>query len=187
MVSVASLWLPILLSAVLVFILSSIIHMATPWHKGDYPKMPNESAVADALRPLAIPPGDYMLPRAETSQEMKSPEFVEKLNRGPVLMLTVLPNGQFAMGKNLVLWFVYSVIVSVFAGYLAGATLPPGTEYLSVFRVAGTTAFAGYSLALWQMAIWYNRSLGVTVRSTIDGLVYALVTAGIFGSLWPAA
>jgi hypothetical protein len=35
------LWLPILLSSVIVFLVSSIIHMASRWHKGDYPRVPN--------------------------------------------------------------------------------------------------------------------------------------------------
>lgn len=187
MVQLTSLWLPILLSAVAVFLVSSIIHMATPWHNADYPRLPNEAAVADALRPLAIPPGDYMMPRAGSGKEMSSPEFMEKMQRGPVMVLTVLPNGPMAMGKSLGLWFLYAVVVSLFAAYLAGATLPAGTAYLAVFRVAGTTAFVGYALALWQMTIWYRRSTGTTLRSTVDGLVYGLVTGGVFGWLWPAA
>jgi hypothetical protein len=187
MVPLASLWLPILLSAVAVFLLSSIIHMATPWHAADYPKVPNEAAVADALRPLGIPPGDYMLPRAASGKEMSTPEFQEKLRRGPVMVLTMLPNGPIAMGKSLGLWFGYSLVVGVFAAYLAGAVLPAGTEYLAVFRVTGTMAFASYVLALWQMTIWYQRSAGTTFRSSVDGLLYALVTGGVFGWLWPAA
>lgn len=187
MVGLASLWLPIVLSAVAVFVVSSIIHMATPWHKGDYPKLPNEAAVADALRPLAIPPGEYMLPRAQSTAEMKSPEFQDKLNRGPVAILTMVPAGPITMGKSLFQWFVYSLVVSIFAGYVAGRALLPGADYLSVFRLAGTTAFAGYALALWQMTIWYKRSPGVTLRSTVDGLIYALVTAGFFGAFWPGS
>jgi hypothetical protein len=35
------------------------------------------------------------------------------------------------------------------------------------------------------MSIWYHRSWGTTLRYTVDGLVYALLTAGIFGWLWP--
>src|SRR5258708_35832772 len=111
MTALAALWLPILLSAVLVFVPSSIIHMLLPWHKNDYPKVPNEQAALDALRPLAIPPGDYMMPRCEGSQEMHSPEFTEKLKRGPVMVLTVLPNGPFSMGRNLSLWFIYCIYV----------------------------------------------------------------------------
>lgn len=185
MTSLTSLWLPVLLSAVAVFAVSSVIHVVLPWHKNDYPKVPNEDKVMDALRPLAIPPGDYMIPRAESTETMRSPEFIDKLKKGPVWVLTVLPNGPLSMGKNLVQWFLYSVVVGVFSAYVAGRALPPGAEYLNVFRFAGTTAFVGYVLALWQMSIWYRRAWTTTVKATVDGLIYALVTAGMFGWLWP--
>ena len=185
MVGLSALWLPILLSAVIVFVVSSIIHMASPWHKGDYLKMPSEDKAMDALRPLAIPPGDYMVPRPSSMQEMRSPEFVEKMNKGPVLMLTVMPNGSAAMTKSLVLWFVYSAVVGLFAAYVASRALPVGAPQARVFQLVGVTAFVGYSVALWQMSIWYRRALGTTIRATIDGLVYALLTAAVFGWLWP--
>src|SRR5881397_784957 len=123
MTGLAALWLPILVSSVLVFVVSSAIHMASPWHKSDYPKVPNEDKVRDALRPLAIPPGDYMVPRPTSTQEMKAPEFLEKVKQGPVLVVTVLPNAMMSMGTNLALWFVYSIIVGAFAGYVAGLAL----------------------------------------------------------------
>jgi hypothetical protein len=185
MTELSSLWLPILLSAVVVFVVSSIIHMASPWHKHDYPKMPNEDKAMDALRPLAIPPGDYMMPRPSSRQELRSPEFTEKINKGPVMVVTVMPNGQTGMGRNLVLWFLYSAIVGLFAAYVAGRALPAGTPFLRVFQLAGATAFIGYSLALWQMSIWYRRAWSTTVKATVDGLIYALLTAGMFGWLWP--
>ena len=187
MTSLCALWLPIVLSAVAVFVVSSIIHMATPWHHGDYPAVPKENELMDAMRPLAIPPGDYMVPRAGDFSKMKTPEFQDKLKKGPVLMMTVFPNGPFSMTKPLILWFVYSLVVGLFAGYVACSTLPAGTAYLKVFQITGTVAFAGYALALWQGAIWYRRALGTTIRSTIDGLIYALLTAGMFGWLWPRA
>ena len=56
---------------------------------------------------------------------------------------------------------------------------------MSVFRFVGTTAFAGYSLALLQSTIWWRRNWGMTLRSMFDGLIYALLTAGVFGWLWP--
>src|SRR5574340_1152165 len=118
MTGLSSLWLPILLSSVLVFVVSSIIHMALPWHKNEYPKVPDEDKVMDALRPFAIPPGDYMMPRAATAQEMRAPEFAEKLKKGPVMVFTVIPNGPVSMGKSLILWFVYSVVVGFFAAYI---------------------------------------------------------------------
>lgn len=185
MTGLDSLWLPILLSSVLVFVVSSVIHVLTPWHKGDYPQLPDQDRVQEALRPFAIPPGDYMLPRAHGRAELASPAFVEKLNKGPVMMLTVMPNGPVAMGSSFIGWFLYSVVIGTFAGYVAGRALPPGAHYLQAFRFVGATAFCGYSLALLQMSIWYRRSWLLTIKGTIDGLVYALLTAGVFGWLWP--
>ncbi len=179
------LWLPIVLSSVMVFVASAIIHMLTAWHKSDYPKLANEDKVLDALRPLAIPPGDYLLPCAGSTKEMASPEFTEKLKKGPVVVMTVLPNGPGSMGRNLTLWFLYSLVVSIFAAYIAGRALPAGAYYLQVFRFAGATAFIGYSLALWQLSIWWRRGWKITIKATIDGLIYGLLTAGVFGWLWP--
>ncbi len=185
MVHLHLLLLPILLSGVLVFLVSSLIHMALPWHKNDYRAMPDQDKVQGVLRPFAISPGDYMLPRPSSMKDMRSPEFKEKHEKGPVIIATVLPNGQTGMGRSLLLWFLYALAVSFFAAYVAGRALPAGTDYLRVFRFVGTTAFLGYTLALWQMWIWYRRSLATTVKSTIDGLVYACLTAGVFGWLWP--
>src|SRR5580765_6659114 len=103
MTDLSALWLPILLSAVIVFAVSSVIHMFTPWHNGDYPKIPNEDRVMDALRPLNIPPGDYMFPRPANMKEMGSPEFVAKRSKGPAMVVTVLPNGPVTMGRELTL------------------------------------------------------------------------------------
>jgi hypothetical protein len=185
MTAISMLWLPVLLSSVLVFIVSAIIHMLTPWHKSDYPRFANEDKVLDALRPLGILPGDYLMPCAETMEVRKSPEFIEKLKKGPVLIMTIWPSGPASMGKSLLFWFLYSVVVGIFAAYVAGCALPPGASYLAVFRLAGTTAFIGYSLALWQMSIWWRRSWRITMKATIDGLLYGLLTAGVFGWLWP--
>ncbi|HZF25327.1 MAG TPA: hypothetical protein VEZ88_03620 [Steroidobacteraceae bacterium] len=185
MTGLDALWLPILLSAVIVFVASSIIHMGPFWHRGDYPKVPNQDKVQDALRPLAIPPGDYMLPRAANMKEMRTPEHMEKLTKGPVMVLTVLPNGPGSMSRSLVLWFLYTVVVSFFTAYITGRALPAGTEYLRVFQIAGAAAFVGYSLALLQMSIWYRRAWKLTVKALFDGLIYGLLTAGTFGWLWP--
>jgi hypothetical protein len=185
MTGLGALWLPILVSAALIFVVSSVIHMASPWHKNDYATMPNQDKVMDSLRPHAIPPGDYMVPRPTTRQEMRSPEFVEKVRRGPVLVVTVLPNGPMSMGQNLIGWFLYLLVVGTFGAYVAGRALPPGTPYLRVFQLVGATTFTGYALALWQLSIWYRRSWSTTTKATIDGLIYAMLTAGVFGWLWP--
>lgn len=185
MVELSALWLPILLAAVVVFIVSSVIHMATPWHKGDYKKLPDEGKILDALRPFNIPPGDYMAPQASSMQDMKSQEFAEKMNKGPILIATVGKNGMPKMGAPMFLWFLYSIVVGFFAAYIAGRALPVGAHYLQVFRFVGASAFMGYTFALWQSVIWYRRSVKTTIKATIDGLLYALLTAGVFGWLWP--
>ncbi len=158
MTGITALWLPILLSAIAVFVASSLIHMVSPWHKGDYPKVPDEEAVRSALGPLAIPPGDYMVPRPVGRAEMRSPEFLDKVRAGPNLILTVLPNGPWSMGRNLSLWFGYVLVVTIFGAYIAGRALSPDPEGAEIVRFVGATAFIGYSAALWQMSIWYRRS-----------------------------
>ena len=186
MVSILSLWLPILLSAVAVFILSSIIHMVLGYHKNDFSALPNEKQVLDDLRKHNLPEGNYSFPRANSLKDMKSTEFIEKMKQGPVGMMTITKNGPPNMGKELALWFIYSIIVGIFAAYIAGNALAPGAHYLAVFRFAGATAFVGYSLALLQSSIWYKRSWSATFKSMFDGLIYALFTGGIFGWVWPA-
>jgi hypothetical protein len=185
MVSLTALWAPILLGGVLVFVVSSILHMVLPYHRSDYRTLPAEDDVMEALRRFKIPPGDYLIPCAGTPDRMRSPDFQEKMKRGPVAMMTMMESGPPSMGKPLAWWFVYSLIVGLFAGYVASVTLPPGAEYLEVFRITGTVAFVGYSLALWQHTIWYKRSATTTAKSTVDGLIYGLLTAGAFGWLWP--
>jgi hypothetical protein len=185
MVPLTALWAPIVLAAVLVFVVSSILHMVLPYHRSDWGRLPSEDEVMEALRRFKIPPGDYLMPCAGTPDTLRSPEFVDKMKRGPVALMTMMESGPPSMGKNLVWWFVYALVVSVFAAYVAGRTLAPGTDYLQVFRVAGTVAFASYSLALWQNTIWYKRSVASTAKSTFDGLIYGLMTAGAMGWLWP--
>jgi hypothetical protein len=185
MTHIGELLLPILVSSVLVFLASSVIHMASPWHKGDYPRFARESQILDALRPLDIPPGDYFMPRPSGMAEMKSPEFAETMKRGPVVLMTVFPNGVMPMGGTFVKWFIYLLVVSAIAGFVAGGVLHAGASSGQVFHTVTLTAFAGYALALWQLSIWYRRSLNITVKSTVDGLIYAAITGGVFVWLWP--
>ena len=180
-----ALLLPILLSAVAVFIASSVIHMMTPLHNKDYLRLPNEDRVMDTMRPLGIPPGDYIVPRPDSTKDLNSPAYLEKLKKGPVMVMSVWPNGPASMGRNLILWFVYCVVAGVFTAYVSMWSLPFGATYKLVFRIAGTTAFLAYSAALWQMTVWYRRPWGTSIRLTIDGIIYATLTAGIFSWFWP--
>ena len=185
MTGIVMLWLPILISAILVFIASSIIHMLSPWHKSDYPRLANEDAFRAAVGPLDLPPGDYMIPRPQSREDLKSPEFLEKTNQGPNVIMTVLPKGMMGMGRSLLLWFVYLIIVGVLCAYVVGRSTPPGALYMHVFQLVSTVAFIAYGVALWQMSIWYRRSWNITVKATVDALIYGLLTAGVFGWLWP--
>jgi hypothetical protein len=186
MTPLSELLLPIVLSAVAVFLASFVFHMALPWHRDDYRHVPREPEAMDALRAFDIPPGDYMMPKPSSIKEMGTPEFKAKMERGPRVIMTVLPAGVTAMGKLLALWFAYVLIISLFAGYVASRAITgPTNDSGEVMRFASTAAFLGYAGALWQFWIWYSRSLGATIRSTIDGLVYALITGVIFAWLWP--
>jgi hypothetical protein len=183
MALLSALWLPIVLSAVIVFVASSIMHMLLPYHRGDYQKIPDEDKVLAALRGAGLKRGLYVFPFC-THKDMKSP-VVEKYNQGPVGMMTVLPNGPPVMPKFLGLWFGYCLIISFFVAYLAAHTVAQGAYYLAVFRVVGTAAFLAYGLGNIINSIWKGQTWSVTIKEVIDGLVYALLTAGTFGWLWP--
>ncbi|MBI4418067.1 MAG: hypothetical protein HY563_04770 [Ignavibacteriales bacterium] len=185
MVSIPSLWLPILLSSVFVFLISFVLHTVFTYHFKDFKKAPDEDKAMDALRSLSLPAGEYIIPHADNPGHMKSPEFMAKVEKGPGAFLALWAGGRPDMGKSLIQWFVFSLIVGVFAAYVAGRALGPGEPYLSVFRFAGFTAFACYCVAGWQDSIWFKRSWSRTLKNTIDGLIYGLITAGTFGWLWP--
>lgn len=159
--------------------------MVLKYHNSDYTKLPKEAEVMDALRPFNLPPGNYSMPRPSDMKEMGSPEYQEKCKKGPVAMMTVLTNGPMKMGSALVNWFIFSIIVGIFSGYVAGIVLAPGTDYMMVFRITSVVAFCCYTLALWPHKIWYYHGTAATIKTTVDGFIFALITGGTFGWLWP--
>lgn len=185
MVTIPELWLPILLSAVAVFVASSVIHMVFRYHFNDYRGVPDEGAFVEAMRKLNIPAGTYMYPKPSTVAEMSTPAFKEKQKKGPGVILTTWPGREPNMGSNLAQWFVFTLVVGVFAAYVAGRALPAGAPYLSAFRFAGVTAFAAYGVGQLSESVWYQRPWSVTFKNAVDGLIYALLTGGVFGWLWP--
>jgi hypothetical protein len=184
MVSLVSLWMPIVLSAVIVFVLSSIIHMVLPYHRSDFRQLPNQDQVMDALHPFDIPPGEYMVPRPRDMKDLKSAEFAEKCKRGPVFT-AIFWKYSGGIGSSLIQWFGFLLLVSLFAGYVTSRALGPGADYLQVFRFVGATSFLAYGLGSWPASIWYRRAWSTTLKQTFDGLLYALMTGGTFGWLWP--
>jgi len=185
MVAIASLWVPILLSAVLVFVVSSLVHMVFQYHKPDYRAFPDEDKVTDAMRGQSLTPGKYVFPHCPDMKAMASPDMIAKYVRGPVGYAMIIPSGAPAMGKLLGLWFGYCVLVGLFVAYVAGHTVAPGAHYLAVFRVTGTVAFMAYGLSQIEALIWKGEPLGSVWKYAFDGLLYSLVTAGAFGWLWP--
>jgi hypothetical protein len=184
MVPLSALWLPIVLSAVIVFVASSIMHMLLKYHNSDYQHLPDEDKILATLRAANLKRGLYIFPFC-TPKEMKSPAAIEKYKQGPVGRVIIVPNGPPALPKFLGLWFGYCLVIGFFVAYLTGHTVPPGTHYLAVFRVAATAAFLAYGLGHLSDGIWKGETWSATIKEVIDGLVYALLTAGTFGWLWP--
>ena len=184
MTPLSALWLPIVLSAVIVFVASSIMHMLLPYHHGDYKQLPDEDNARAALRTSALKRGLYVFPFA-THRDMKSPTLIEKYNQGPVGMMIVFPNGQPFIPKVLGLWFGYCFIIAFFVAYLAAHTIAPGMYYLAVFRIVGTAGFLAFGLGPLANVIWKGYPWGFVLKEVIDGLIYGLLMAGTFGWLWP--
>ncbi|HEY1262796.1 MAG TPA: hypothetical protein VGF06_04680 [Terriglobales bacterium] len=184
MVPLASLWLPILLSAVIVFFASFVMHTVLTYHRSDYKQLPDEDRLLATLRSVSLKPGTYVLPYC-LPKEMKTPAAIEKYKQGPVGFLSVMPSGPPALPKFLVKWFIYSVVVGFFTAYVTAHTVAVGAHYLAVFRVAGTVAFMAYGLGEPINAIWRGQTGSATLKAMIDGLIYGLLTAGTFGWLWP--
>ena len=185
MVYLADLWLPILLSAVAVFIVSSVVHMVLGYHKSDYEGLPGEANILASMRGESVSPGDYYFPYTSDMKELSTPEMQEKLKQGPVGFMTVIPNGPINMGKSLSLWFVLCLVIGVIVAYLTGRTVAAGTDYLAVFRIAGTTAFVAHAMGQPSASIWRGQKWSTTIKHMFDGLLYGLVTGGVFGWLWP--
>ena len=184
MVSLSALWLPIVLSAVIVFVASSLLHMLLKYHQNDCHQIPDEDKFLSLLRPANLKPGLYVFPYC-LPKDMKSPAAAEKYKQGPVGLMNIMPSGQPAMPKFLGQWFLYCLVIGFFVAYLTGHTVPSGAHYLAVFRVAGTAAFLAYGLGHVSNGIWKGQTWSATIKEVLDGLLYGLLTAGTFGWLWP--
>jgi hypothetical protein len=176
MVSLMSLWLPILSSAVIAFLAGWLMHMFVRHHSRDFKAAPSEQSAFQALGSLGLTPGDYFIPHQSQSQPRDAPITV---------IMTVMRPGGMQLGSALAQWFLYQLLISILCAYVASRTLVFAAPYLSVFRLVGTVGFMAYSVAYAHESIWWQRSWGITLRYMFDGLVYALLTAGVFGWLWP--
>lgn len=185
MVPWSALMVPALLSAVLVFVASSLIPMVIRWHRSEYKTLPNEDEVRLALGRSSPTPGKYVMPFCEDSKEMASPEMQKKYADGPNVVMFVRENGPVKLGPFLGMWFGYTVVVSLVVGYLARATTAPGADRMQVFQVVGAAAWLAYAWAIPSDSIWMGKRWSSTFVYMIDGLIYALLTAAAFAWLWP--
>lgn len=187
MVPLTSLVVPMVISAVVVFFASFLIHMVLGYHKNDLRKLPDqqEDEILSAVSRLNLSPGDYAAPHPGSPERMKDPAFAAKMQKGPIVLMNVSPGAPPTMGKSLAMWFVFVLVVTFFAAYITSRAAAPGTDYLTVFRFIGTSAFMGYALGGIQESIWYKRSWTRTFKNVFDSFIYALLTAGVFGWLWP--
>ncbi len=187
MTTLAALWLPILLAAVAVFIVSSLVHMVLQIHCGDYRKLPNEEAVLAAMRQNGVGAGQFMFPHCNSMKEFGSPEMQAKMKQGPLGTLVVRGPDGCNMGKALGQWFVFCIVVGVFVAYLTGLACAPGADGMRVFRISATVALLGYGFSSVCDSIWKGVSWSTTMKFLFDGLLYAVSTAAVFAWMWPAA
>jgi hypothetical protein len=180
------LWLPIVLAAVLVFVVSSLVHMVFGYHRSDYGRLDGEDRILDAMRANHAKPGCYRFPWCNTMQEASSPEMRAKYERGPVGLLTLMPPGPMTMGKSLLLWFLFCIVISVFVGYLGTLALARGADAMAVFRFTTTAALLGYGVTNVPNSIWHGIRWSVAGKFVFDGILYAVVTSAAFTLLWPA-
>lgn len=181
-----SLWLPVVVSAVAVWLVSAVLHMVLKYHRADFKQLSNEESVGQALRAATSGPGVYVIPYCEMSQ-MKDPAVQKRYEDGPVGLLTVMRSGMPNMGKLLGLWFLFCFLVSFVTGYVARHSLDPGAYGMEVMRLAGTVAFVGYGFGYIQDSIWHGMPWSNTLRGLLDALIYGVVTGLVFRFLWPGA
>jgi hypothetical protein len=177
----------VVVSAIVVFLGSSLVHMLLKYHRADYKALPHENAVREALGKTGAAPGVYFTPYCPDMKGMKEPAMKEKFEKGPVALITLYPKGAPALPKHLALWFAFSLFVSFVAAYVARHTLQPGADGLLVMRITGSVAFTAYGVSHLSDSIWKGQPWANTLRALIDAAIYALLTGLTFRLLWPAA
>jgi hypothetical protein len=182
MISLTTLWLPIVLSTVAVFIASNILWMALPfWHRRDYGKLPDERPILDALSNAAS--GQYIAPFVNWSKLPK--EEREAMQKRPMALVLVRNPAKFAFPAALSMWIVYLLLITILIAWIPAATLSAGAPYADVFCIVFAATILAHSFGSVSDSIWYGKPWSVTVKEIVDGIIYGLVTAALFAWLWP--
>lgn len=185
MVSLASLWLPILVSSVAVFVLSTAVCMALPHHKNDWKRLADEEGFLDAVRGQMLAAGMYMYP-SYSPGDMKSPESKARWARGPWGLLIVRP-GEPSMGRLMSAWLLFMVVVAVFVAYVVGHGNGPGTDAWRIFRVTSAMAWIVFGGAAIPGFVWDGKPGSYAAKAIVDALFFALAMGAVFAWMWPKA
>ena len=182
---IGQLWQPILLATFLCFVMSVLVWMVGPHHKKELKGPPNEDGIRDLLRQGNVEAGGYMFPFCDRSDKTAFAEAMKKFAEGPAGVMYVFPKGPMNMGKMMAQQVVFFLLVNVMLAVLGSRVGLDDQSYLHVFKVIGFVAFMTYAVGVAPESIWFARPWRSYLLGAVDGLLYALVTAGAFGWLWP--
>lgn len=183
--SLANLWLPILVATVLCFIASALIWMIAPHHKKEWPPVPGQDDLIATLRKHNVGQGNYMFPHADRSDKTAFEAASKQWAEGPAGVLYIFPKGKLNMGKMMALQFVYFLLVNTLVALADSRVIGNAAVYLYVFKFTALLAFMAHSLGTVPEAIWFGRPWKSIVLQGVDSLIYAGLTAGTYGWLWP--
>lgn len=185
MSAIAQLWMPILITAVLIFVTSSLIHMVFKWHNSDYLPLANEDDVRAAIRARSPPPGQYMMPHCVDMKEMGGETMLKKFAEGPVAFLTVRKNGPPAMGPTFAMWFAFTVVVAACAGWLAMSAFAGKANASAAGQMVGFISFLAYGGGSVPLGIWMGKPWSSVAKDLLDALIYGVISGVVFMWLWP--
>lgn len=186
MVSLMSLWMPIVVSTVALFVMSFLVWAVLPHHRSDFKGMPDEEATRRVLDQQDLNRGVYHVPHVTSQAEMRDPEVVRKFEEGPRAFVTVLPTGMPGMGPQMVQQILFFLLTLVAVAYVAGRTIGPGADDVLVFRMVATTAWLAYGAAAVPEAVWFGKPWSHVFKHLADALVYGCIAGAVFAWLWPA-
>jgi len=186
MATLISLWLPILLSAVVVFVVSSLIHMVFKWHASDYRGFGNEEEVRASVRAKQPSPGLYAVPYCDDVAKMGSAEMLRKYEEGPVCQVLIGPKGVPNMGKTLGLWFLWALVISLVAAFLTVrfVGVAPGQALVVAQSVASIT-FVAHGFGTVCESIWMLRPWSTSAKNLMDAALYSVGSGLVFYWLAP--
>lgn len=178
------LWLPIVLSAVVVWIASLIASTALPHHKKDFVALPDEDGFAGDMRRRGIPPGNYLFPDFRGREAMKSAKVAKALNEGPVGHLIVWKT-PLTMGDKMLGTLLVHLVVCTLIAYLTRVAIPGPAPFLKVFQVATTAGILAHCFSFIPAALWWGSYKRTIVANVVDGVVFGVMIGAIFGWRWP--